>query len=35
MASQPTISVDPNWPAMPLTQAKALLTAPGAPFEMD
>ncbi len=35
MASQPTISVDPNWPAMPLPQAKALLTAPGAPFEMD
>lgn len=24
-----------NWPAMPLAQANALLTAPGAPFEME
>ena len=35
MASEPIIPLDPAWPAMPLAQAHALLTAPGARFETE
>jgi len=35
VATQPLIALDPAWPAMPLAEAKALLTAPGAKFEME
>ena len=35
LATDPIVPLDPNWPAMSLDQAKALLTAPGAKFEMD
>ncbi|HEX8302259.1 class I adenylate-forming enzyme family protein [Sphingomonas sp.] len=35
LAPDPIVPLDPNWPAMSLEQAQALLTAPGARFEMD
>ncbi|MBX3564704.1 MAG: acyl--CoA ligase [Sphingomonas sp.] len=35
VASEPIVPLDPNWPAMSLKEAEALLTAPGAKFEMD
>ena len=34
-ASEPIVPLPPTWPAMPLAQVDALLTAPGAKFEMD
>ena len=34
MASEPIVALPPSWPAMSLPQAQALLTAPGAKFEM-
>jgi long-chain acyl-CoA synthetase len=33
--NQPLIALDPSWPAISLAQAQAMLTAPGAKFEMD
>lgn len=35
MASEPIVPLDPDWAKMSLEQAKALLTAPGARFEME
>lgn len=35
MASEPIVALPPSWPAMPLPQVQALLTAPGAKFEME
>ncbi len=35
MASEPIVDLPPSWPAMSLAEVKALLTAPGAKFEMD
>ncbi len=35
MASEPIIALDPTWPAMSLADAHAVLTAPGARFEME
>lgn len=35
LASEPIVPLDPDWPKMSLDQAKALLTAPGARFEME
>ena len=35
MASEPIVPLDPDWPKMSLEQTKALLTAPGAKFEME
>ncbi|RYE02433.1 MAG: long-chain fatty acid--CoA ligase [Sphingomonadales bacterium] len=35
VASEPIVPLDPNWPAMSLDQVNALLTAPGARFEME
>ncbi|RYD50682.1 MAG: long-chain fatty acid--CoA ligase [Sphingomonadales bacterium] len=35
LATDPIVPLDPNWPAMSLDQARALLTAPGAKFEME
>ena len=35
MALEPIVPLDPDWPKMSLEQAKALLTAPGARFEME
>lgn len=35
LASEPIVPLDPNWPAMSLEEAQALLTAPGAKFEME
>lgn len=35
MASQPIVDLPPSWPAMSLPQVQALLTAPGAKFEME
>lgn len=34
-ASEPIVPLPPTWPAMPLAQVDALMTAPGAKFEMD
>jgi long-chain acyl-CoA synthetase len=34
VASEPIVALPPSWPAMSLPQAQALLTAPGAKFEM-
>jgi long-chain acyl-CoA synthetase len=34
LPSDPLIALDPSWPAVTLAQAEALLTAPGAKFEM-
>ena len=34
MASEPSIALDPAWPAMSLGEAQALLTQPGSRFEM-
>ena len=35
MTSAPVITLDPSWPAISLAQARSLLTAPGARFEME
>jgi long-chain acyl-CoA synthetase len=35
LAFEPIVPLDPDWPKMSLEQAKALLTAPGARFEME
>jgi long-chain acyl-CoA synthetase len=35
VASEPIVPLSPDWPKMSLEQAKALLTAPGAKFEME
>jgi acyl-CoA synthetase (AMP-forming)/AMP-acid ligase II len=35
LASEPLIALPENWPAMPIAQAHALLTAPGTKFEME
>ena len=35
MASEPIVALPPSWPAMPLPRVQALLTAPGAKFEME
>jgi long-chain acyl-CoA synthetase len=35
VASQPIVDLPPSWPAMSLPQVQALLTAPGAKFEME
>ncbi|HEX8555477.1 MAG TPA: AMP-binding protein [Sphingomonas sp.] len=35
MASEPILAPGPCWPAMDMAQARALLTAPGARFEME
>jgi acyl-CoA synthetase (AMP-forming)/AMP-acid ligase II len=35
LALEPIVPLDPDWPKMSLEQAKALLTAPGARFEME
>ncbi len=33
--SEPVVPLDPAWPKMSLADARATLTAPGAPFEME
>ncbi|MCD2323783.1 acyl--CoA ligase [Sphingomonas sp. IC-56] len=35
MAHEPIVPLDPQWPKLSLAQAQGLLTAPGAPFEME
>ncbi|NIJ20099.1 acyl-CoA synthetase (AMP-forming)/AMP-acid ligase II [Sphingomonas naasensis] len=35
MVPDPIVPLDPDWPRMSLEQTKALLTAPGAKFEME
>jgi acyl-CoA synthetase (AMP-forming)/AMP-acid ligase II len=35
VADEPLIALDPSWPAMSMADATALLTAPGAKFEME
>lgn len=35
MAPEPIVPLDPDWPKMSLEQTRALLTAPGAKFEME
>jgi non-ribosomal peptide synthetase component F len=35
LAPEPIVPLDPDWPKMSLEQTKALLTAPGAKFEME
>ncbi|MEN2785244.1 class I adenylate-forming enzyme family protein [Sphingomonas qilianensis] len=35
MQDQPLVTLDPSWPALSLADAEALLTAPGAKFEME
>ena len=35
MAPDPIVPLDPDWPKMSLEQTRALLTAPGARFEME
>jgi len=35
LAPEPIVPLDPEWPKMSLEQAKGLLTAPGAKFEME
>lgn len=35
LATDPIVPLDPAWPRMSLEQTKALLTAPGAKFEME
>ncbi|MEG3086604.1 class I adenylate-forming enzyme family protein [Sphingomonas sp. PB4P5] len=35
MENQPLIALDPAWPAVSLAHAQAMLTAPGAKFEME
>lgn len=35
MATEPLVPIDPAWPRMSLEEVRAVLTAPGARFEMD
>ena len=35
MDTEPLIALDPAWPKMSLTEAEAILTAPGGMFEME
>ena len=35
MGNEPIVPLDPQWPRLSLAQAQGLLTAPGAPFEME
>ncbi len=35
MASAPAVPLSPSWPALSIAAARAALTAPGAPFEME
>lgn len=35
LAPEPIVPLDPNWPKLSLEQVEALLTAPGAKFEME
>jgi len=35
LAPEPIVPLDPDWPKMSLEQTRALLTAPGAKFEME